>query len=215
MRFFRQSLVGVFLTCLTLGLLVYAGQIFFGAIRAEMEREARIPQPRERVFAVNVVTAEYQTVEPELEAFGQIQSRRTLELRAASSGRVVRLEPEFVEGGNVSSGDVLVEIDPADAQAALDRVESDLMDAEAEVRDAVRELDLARDELTAAEDQSALRDRALQRQQDLTRRGVGTTAAEETAELSAVSARQAVFSRRMSVSQAEGRVDQAATRLAR
>ncbi|MBO9451008.1 HlyD family efflux transporter periplasmic adaptor subunit [Tropicibacter sp. R16_0] len=215
MRFLRQSLVGVFLASMTLALLLYAGQLVMGAVQSRLANEKRPPQARERVFAVNVQRAEFGTVVPELEAFGQVQSRRTLELRAAAAGRVVELAENVEEGGVVHAGEVLIRIDPADAQSALDRAESDLLDAQAEERDAERTLDLARNELQAAIDQSELRDRALKRQQDLAERGVGTAAAVETAELAAASARQAVLARRISEAQAEARVDQTVTRLAR
>ena len=215
MRFFRQSLAGLFLVALSLGMLVYAGAIIRDALQVRLADEGRAPQPRERVFAVNVVRAQMQTEIPTLTAFGQIQSRRTLELRAASAGRITDLSADFVEGGAVTAGEVLMQIDPADTQAALDRVASDLLDAQAEVRDADRARSLAVDELTAAQDQARLRESALTRQKDLTQRGIGSAAAEETAELSAASARQAVLSRRIAVAQAEARVDQARTRLAR
>ncbi|MBV1926038.1 MAG: HlyD family efflux transporter periplasmic adaptor subunit, partial [Rhodobacteraceae bacterium] len=99
--------------------------------------------------------------------------------------------------------------------AALDRVQSDLLDAKAEGRDAQRALLLASDELIAAEDQAELHLHAFDRQVDLKKRGVGTSAKVEVAELAAASARQAVLSRRLSVASAEARIDQAATRLAR
>lgn len=215
MRFLRQSLVGVFLASLMLALLIYAGQLVFGAVQTRMAGDSRAPEARERVFAVNVERAELKTITPVLEAFGQVQSRRTLELRAASGGRVVELAEDFEEGGTVTAGEILVRIDPADAQSAFDRAQSDVLDAEAEQRDAARALILAGDELQAAEDQSALRARALKRQQDLVERGVGMAASVETAELADASARQAVLARRIAVAQAEARVDQAGTRLAR
>ncbi len=215
MRFLRQSLTGVFLASLTLALLVYAGQIVVGAVQTRMAQEGRASAPRERVFAVNVVPATYETVTPILEAFGQIQSRRTLELRAATSGRIVWLSEDFVEGGAVGAGEDLVHIDPADSEAALERTASDLLDAQAEVRDADRSLLLASDELAAAQDQAELRDRAFKRQQDLAQRGVGTAASVEDAELALASARQSVLARRIAEAQAEARVDQAANRLAR
>ncbi len=215
MRFLRQSLVGLFLASLTLALLVYAGQLVMSAVQVRMGDERAPPKARERVFAVNVITARMETITPVMQAFGQVQSRRTLELRAASAGRVIWLADTFVEGGVVRAGDVLVRIDPADAQAALDRVQSDVLDARAEARDAKRALVLARDELEAARDQAELRDRAFRRQQDLQSRGVGTAAAVEIAELAAAAARQAVLSRRQAVAKSKGRVDQAATRLAR
>lgn len=215
MRFLRKSLSGLFLLSLTLGLLAYAGTMVRDAVEERMAQEPRVPQARERVFAVNVVTATPETVAPVLTAFGEVQSRRTLELRTAASGTVVDLADAFEEGGRVEAGQLLLRIDPADAQAALDRVKSDMLDAEAEVREAARALILARDELSAAEEQAALRDRAFQRQQDLAERGVGTAAAVETAELAASSARQAVLTRRRAVATAEARADQAETRLAR
>lgn len=215
MRFLRQSLVGVFLASLTLALLIYAGQLVLGAVQTRLADEKRAPQARERIFAVNVQTAELDTITPVLEAFGQVSSRRTLELRAAAGGRIIALAESFEEGGSVTEGDVLVRIDPADAQSALDRANSDFLDSKAEERDAGRALILAGDELQAAVDQSDLRARALKRQMDLQDRGVGTAAAAETAELALASARQAVLARRIAVAQAESRVDQTITRLAR
>jgi len=215
MRFLRHSLTGVFLASLTLALLVYAGQMVFQAIQTRLNMEPRLPEARERVFTVNVQRAEMQTLSPVLEAFGQVQSRRTLELRAAAGGRVVWLADAFEDGGEVKAGEVLVRIDTADAQAALDRVKSDRLDAEAEERDARRALILAQDELEAAEEQADLQDRAWKRQEDLQGRGVATSAAVESAEMAAASARQAVLSRRQAVAQAEARIDQALTSIAR
>ncbi|MDE4134257.1 efflux RND transporter periplasmic adaptor subunit [Phaeobacter sp. QD34_3] len=215
MRFLRHSLMGLFLAALTLGLLAWAGSLVMGAIEARMNAEPRTPPARERIFAVRVVTADEQTIAPELIAFGRIESRRTLELRTALGGRVTHLSDHFEEGGRVDEGALLVQIDPADAQAALDRAEADMLDAEAEERDAGRALVLANDELAASQDQAELRQKAYQRQLDLEERGVGTAATVETAALAAAQARQAVISRRQAVSQAEARVDQAKTRVAR
>ncbi|MDQ7071952.1 MAG: HlyD family efflux transporter periplasmic adaptor subunit [Rhodobacterales bacterium] len=212
MRFLRQSLTGLFLVALTLGVLVFAGQLVRDAVQERMDRAAHVPTIREREFAVNVVVANPQTIVPVLSAFGQIQSRRTLDVRAATGGTVVELAAGFVEGGQVQAGAVLARIDPANAQSALARAQSDLQDAISEVRDAVTAVALARDETDAAREQVALRERAFQRQSDLKSRGVGTEAAVEVAELAAASARAAVLARRQSVAKAEARVDQSTTR---
>ncbi|MBS0126366.1 efflux RND transporter periplasmic adaptor subunit [Thetidibacter halocola] len=211
MRFLGKSLMGLVLLALTLGLLLWSGVTVRDAVLARLNEEPRVPQARERVFTVNVVPLEFQTVTPDLAAFGEVQSRRTLEIRAAASGTLIDLDPAFVEGGQVEEGQLLARIDPADAQSALDRAESDLLDAEAESREAGRAIVLARDELAAAEEQVDLRDRALQRQRDLLQRNVGTTAALEDAELALSSARQAVLTRRQALASAEARIDQAAT----
>lgn len=215
MRFLRQSMIGLFLAAVTLGLLVYAVTLVGGAVRDRMADERPAPPPRERIFAVNVAEAVAETITPVLVSFGDIQSRRLLELRAAVGGRVIGLAEGFEDGGAVQAGQVLVRLDPADVQAAVDRAASDVADAHAEGRDAERSLDIARDELAAAQDQADLRARALTRQQDLATRGVGTAAASETAELAVSAAQQVVLSRRLAAAQAEARVDQAATRLTR
>lgn len=215
MRFLRQSMIGLFLAAVTLGLLVWAVQMVGGAVQTRMADEPAAPPARERVFTVNVVLAQISTQTPVLESFGEIASRRTLELRAAEGGRVIGLAAGFEDGGAVRAGDVLVRLDPADAQASVQRAQSDLADAQAEGRDAARGLDLARDELDAAQEQAELRLRAAQRQIDLAARGVGMISTTETAELAASAARQAVLARRQAVAQAEARVDQAATAQAR
>ncbi len=215
MRFLRQSMIGLFLAAATLGLLVLAVTLVSGAVRERLAAEPNVPPARERVFTVNVTTAEAGTVVPVLQSFGEVQSRRLLELRAADGGRVIELAEGFEDGGTVTQGQVLVRLDPADAQSAVDRAQSDVADALAEGRDAARSLTLAQAELAATEDQATLRERAFERQTDLADRGVGTATLTETAELAASAARQAVVSRRQALAQAEARLDQTETLLAR
>src|SRR6056297_1809921 len=215
MRFLRQGLFGLFLLSLTLGLLAYAGQIVVSAVQERMAQEPRTPERRERIFAVRTVTAEEAQIAPVLTAFGQIESRRTLEIRAQVTGILTELSQDFVEGGAVRAGQFLALIDPADAETAVSRARTDLDDARAEEREAARALDLARDELAARRDQSEIQDRALARQRDLEDRGVGTLTAVETAEFNVVQARQAVLASRQALALAEARVDQAKTATAR
>lgn len=215
MRFLRRSLVGVFLMSVTLGLFYYASTLVSGAVQERMNAEPRSFPQRERVFAVNVVTVEPQSISPVLTVFGELRSQRTLDLRSAVGGTVLEADPALVEGGVVKAGQLLMRIDPTTAQAARDRAAADLQDAQAELRDAERGLILARDELTAAQSQFELRAQALTRARDLQSRGVGTTANVETAELAESSANASVLSRRQSVASAEARLDQSRTRLAR
>jgi RND family efflux transporter MFP subunit len=215
MRFLRQSMVGLFLASLTLGLLVYAAQIVGGAVQERIANERPKPPARERVYVVDLITAQAGRETPVLEAFGEVASRRTLELRAAVGGRIVSLSPDFEDGGTVRAGEVLMVIDPSDLQAEVDRLSADLADAESEIREAARGLDLAMEDERAARAQAALREQAFQRQLDLAERGVGSAASVETAELAAAAAEAVVITRRQAVTQAEARIDQAATRLSR
>ena len=60
-------MVGLFLAALTLGLLIFAAQLLRGAVQSRMADEGFSPPARERVFTVNVVRAESDTVVPVLE----------------------------------------------------------------------------------------------------------------------------------------------------
>ena len=87
MRFLMRSLAGLTLLVLTLGLLGLA----VGSIRQALAlREAAATGGRtaeERVFAVSVARLEPRTVAPVLTAYGDLQSARQLELRAATRFR--------------------------------------------------------------------------------------------------------------------------------
>lgn len=211
MNFVRRILTGIFLMSLTLGLLAYAGSIVFGAVQTRINAEPRSFPQRETVIAVNVVQITPERIAPQLNVFGEVQSRRTVDLRAAVGGTVIAVGENFVEGGRVTLGEMLLQIDPADADSALARTEADLQDALAAERDATRALQLARDELSASEAQAALRATALQRQRDLQARGIGTAPEIEAAELAASAAQQTVLSRRQAVAQAEAQIDQSIT----
>ena len=215
MRFLERSLMGLFLWAITLGLLAWAGTTIGNAVQESIAQEDRARPARERVFAVNLQTIEPQTIAPVLTAYGEVQSRRTLDLRVTEGGRVVALDAAFEEGGVVTAGTELVRVDPFDADANLARARTDLREAEAEERDALLALELADDEVVAAQSQLALRTRALERQRDLKARGVGTDAAIETAELAEQAARQTLLGSRQTVAAAQARVDQSAIDLER
>ena len=215
MQFLRRSLVGLFLLSLTVGFLAWAGNSVYSALQDRWAQESKIQPRRERVFSVNVLTATTGDVVPIMTAFGEIRSRRVLDLRATAAGRIVELADGFVEGGTVKSGDLLLQVDPENAQSALERAKGDLVEAEAELQEAEAALVLARDEVASAEEQVQLRLQALTRQKNLRERGVGTDAAVKAAELAEAVARQAVLSRRQALQQAQARLTRAKTRLTR
>ena len=215
MQFLRRSLVGLLLLSLTVGLLAMAGGTVYSAMQERWARESN-PRPRvERVFAANVLLVKVGDVVPEITAFGEVRSQRVLDLRATAAGVIIELADGFNEGGTVKAGTLLARIDPQNAQSALALAQADLTEAEAEIFEAARALELARDEVTSANRQAELREQASTRQKNLRTRGVGTDAAVEIATLAQAAASQAVLSRRQALQQAEARVTQSATRLGR
>ncbi|CTQ33689.1 efflux RND transporter periplasmic adaptor subunit [Jannaschia rubra] len=209
MRFLGRSLLAIFLFALTAGLLAWAAQITLSAVQERAARDAGGPPAAERVLAVNVVRAAEEAAAPLLTTFGEIRARRALEIRAPVGGRIVELAAGFEEGGRVAEGQVLVRIDPEQAEADLAVARADLAGAEAELREARRGLDLSQAELAGAEAQRDLQASSLARQRDLANRGVGSDAQVETAELALSSADQTILTRRGAVDQAQARIDSA------
>lgn len=215
MVFLRRALLGIFLIALTMALLAQAGRVIWLAVDTRMNATPPAIPQREQVLAVNVVTWTETEVTPELTVFGEVLAARTLALRAATGGTVIETAPGFVDGGRVEAGDLLVRIDPADAEAAVARMRADLRLAEAGLRDAEGALLIDRDELAAAERQQDLREQALARQRELGAQGLGTTPDREAAELAAAQAEQAVLSARAAVAATEARVESARAQIAR
>ncbi|MDO5647004.1 efflux RND transporter periplasmic adaptor subunit [Paracoccus sp. (in: a-proteobacteria)] len=214
MTFLIRSLTGLFITLLTLGLLFLAGvQLWQALTPAGDGRPARVAA--EQVYAVHLLTVEPATIHPVMQVYGTVQSRRRLELRAGVAGRIVELSPDLHEGGRVSAGQVLARLDPSAAQAALDSQRAARDDATGALQDARRSVDIAAQDLAAAERQAELRQAAVQRQSDLARRGLGTTTEREAVELAASTAAQAVITRRAALANADSAVTTAENALRR
>ena len=148
MRFFGRSLIGLFMVALTAGLLALAGSTFYSALEERFSKEVKKRPARERVFSADVLTVKKTDISPVINSFGEIRSNRTLELRAPSSGTIVMLSKSFEEGGIVGEGELLIKIDPADAQTSVDVARADLAEAEVQLVDASGSLQLAKDELS-------------------------------------------------------------------
>lgn len=215
MRFLVRSLVAVGLLAVTLAVLALAAHTVVTGLQTRMANQAAPKAVRERVFAATVLPVRLGAATPELLVYGEVRSRRTLEIRAPRAGRIVWLADGFEDGAEVLAGQPLLRLDPADARASRDLALADKARLEADARDAARGLDLARDELMLAQSQADLRRASADRQRTLRDRGVGSDAALETAELAVQQAEQAVLSRRQAVASAESRVDQAAVALSR
>ncbi|MBT6272428.1 MAG: efflux transporter periplasmic adaptor subunit, partial [Rhodobacteraceae bacterium] len=148
MRFFGRSLIGLFMVALTAGLLALAGSTFYSALEERFSKEVKKRPARERVFSADVLTVKKTDISPVINSFGEIRSNRTLELRAPSGGTIVMLSKSFEEGGIVGEGELLIKIDPADAQTSVDVARADLAEAEVQLVDARGSLQLSEDELS-------------------------------------------------------------------
>lgn len=215
MRFIIRGLFGLFLAGLTAALILAAATILSSAIKESQSDGGQKKHAQERTFAVNVATVQPIKATPVIETFGEVISGRTLELRAASGGALVKMADSFREGGVVQRGVLLFQTDPSTASANAQLSQAALDEAQVELNEAIEALVLAEDELVAAKEQYGLRQLVLKRQTSLRDRGIGTETALETAALAASAAQQAILSKRQALANAKARINRAKISLSR
>ena len=113
-----------------LPVLLVAGTALIVLLLVETRPRLEPVQRPERVWPVDVVEARYQTVQPELNLFGEIVAGRRSELLALVGGRIVEVGPNLREGGIVKQGEMLVQIDPFQYETDLANQRSQLKEAE-------------------------------------------------------------------------------------
>lgn len=91
---------------------------------------AQIAEPEYKPVSVDVVTAVKETVTVQVQAQGTVDALRETAIMSEVSGRIIETAEEFVVGGFVSEGDVLLRIDPRDYQTDLLRAQASVESAE-------------------------------------------------------------------------------------
>ncbi len=205
MRFLSRALGGLGLAALTLALIGWGALSLGRAIEAERAETPPRAAPAERTIPAEMAVLTRETVRPRLLAHGRIASARTLELHAGAAGRLVHLSSAFRDGGRVAADDVLWRVDPAGAASALARARISRDEAEAEARVAASALELSRRDFEGAGRQRDLRARALERQEDMRDRGIGSETSVEAAAIALVEAERQRISREQALNAAETR----------
>lgn len=205
MRFLMRGLFGLALMALMIALVGVGAFHLYGAMTAE--ETARQRPARERSYSVNVATLTPETISPITTAYGEVESWRTLQLRASSEGRLVDVASKFRDGAAVAEGELLLKIDPANADFEVLDAEAALADAEAQKAEAEEAIVGAEQELVAARRQLELRKQALERQTQLKEKGYSTAVQVEAEELAVASLEQGVSNRLQSVITARKRIE--------
>jgi multidrug efflux system membrane fusion protein len=153
----------------------------------------------ERSWPVSIVAASYGDAQPDITLFGEIVAGREVEMRSLVMGQLVEVGPNFHEGGLVVEGELLVQIDPFEYQAALD-------DAQARRREARARLKSEQDSLVTERLQLDLGQRDYDRALRLHEKGTVSRKFLDDSELALARAKQSVIS-------LENRIEMEAARL--
>ncbi len=120
-----------------------------GASYIRMTAPQAKKRPPERILPIvetqRLVPANHHVV---LSAMGAVVPAREMVLKTRVSGQIQSVHPEFVEGGLIAAGEKILKIDPKDYQLAIVRAESDVADAQYQLKVEMGYQDVARREWT-------------------------------------------------------------------
>ncbi|MEC7301917.1 MAG: efflux RND transporter periplasmic adaptor subunit [Pseudomonadota bacterium] len=162
----------------------------------------------ERVWTVAVIPAKTENVRPRIKLFGEIVSGRTVDLRPQVAGKILRASPNLVEGGVVRAGEVIVDIDPFDYQAALRQRKAELLEAQGRLKELKAELSGAVTLLDKDKSQVALRRKNAERRAKLRGSGAGTAKASDDARLALSETEQRQIERQKEIRSLRAAIEQ-------
>ena len=215
MNFLLRSFLGLIILSITLGFLIFGSFVLIEALKKRSEKSDNRRFQKERVFAVNVETLNKQIASPKILSYGEIYSKRMLEIRPLVSGRLDYVSEKFVEGGYVKSGDILFRLNQKDYLNDLEIAEIDLEDTKAQLSEAISKLDYANLEFEVSESQLNLRKNALDRQTQLAESGLITSSQLENTQLAYSSSKQQFLNKQNLVKSSKNAIDKLKIQLKR
>lgn len=168
--------IGQFLLRFIRFILVIAVAVFLSGtlvkLKKQPEKKAIIKTPP----SVNVIVVQPESRVMTVEAFGTVKPRKSVKVAVEVNGRIVYLHESFIEGGAISKGELLVQIDPrsyelersaaqvriTQAISDIDNFKQDIKNLNSDIKLSRLNLDLSRKELerikTLTENQYASKD---------------------------------------------------------
>lgn len=168
---------------------------------------ARRP-PSEQVWTVSTVPVSYSDHTPRIALFGETVAARKVDLRTLVSGEVVATGNSFHQGGEVNTGDLLVELDRFDYEALVSEARANLAEARGRLREAEARIVSEREQLREALDQLALAEDDLERAGPLLSQGLLSQKALDDRRVVVSQREQAVRQRRNSITIEQARAEQ-------
>lgn len=146
----------------TVCLAILAASAFAIVVINQSEPTAQqINTKRKSAALVETLAVQRGTYAPQLVVLGTVQPAQQIVLSPRVGGQVMELSPEFLPGGMVREGDLLLRIDPADFANALSIRESELQQAQALLKIEEGRQSLAKEELALLEETIDETNRAL------------------------------------------------------
>jgi RND family efflux transporter MFP subunit len=187
-------------------LIVVLALLVVGVLKATKPEVTARPVA-EKQWPVAVVAAKIEDISPKRLFYGEIVAGREAELRTEVQGRVVSVAKNFIDGGIVAKGDLLLEIDPFEYTAQLSEREAELSEARARLVELEADLEGSVALLVRDKEQSALRQRDVARRVRLMRKKNVSEKAFDDAKLALSEARQRIIEREQNIKKLQANID--------
>lgn len=112
-----------FIPQLILTILLLVGGVALAAKIISMRQPAPYKPEEELRAVVEVHRVELQTLPLKVLSQGTVEATNDTQAAAEVAGKIIRISPNFVAGGNFKKDEVLLEIDPSDYQTAVTQAE--------------------------------------------------------------------------------------------
>ena len=142
--------------------------VLIGAIAAVAYLQATKPKldPKasaERDWLITTTQITIENHQPDLVAYGEIVSQRSVYMRTLVGGQVIAVGKNFLNGGTVKKSDLLVQIDPFHFKSSVADFNAQLNRANAQLDEINANIDLENDNLTFDREQLRISERELKR----------------------------------------------------
>lgn len=143
----KQKSIGRRLVQFAIPLMLIAGGgvawAYFQATAPQMEKK----RPQRAAVSVDITTVKHTDAPAVITAMGTVTASRQVTLKSRVSGEVQHLSPNFLPGGRISKGDEILRLDTTDYEVELQKAQSALETAMADLAIEQGSQTIAREEL--------------------------------------------------------------------
>jgi RND family efflux transporter MFP subunit len=145
---------------ISLGVLVAGAALILLIFNTEPEAQ-RSGATKETAMLVNTVQVERSNFTPTINAMGTVVPSQDVMLSPRVGGQIIELSENFTPGGYIEEGEMLLQIDPADYQNALQQRESELQQAQTNLEIEMGRQNVARQDYELLDDSLTNENRSL------------------------------------------------------
>ena len=163
---------------------------------------------QELARTVAVVAVEHRDERPDMRLYGSIVAGREVELRPLVAGRIIEIGEAFADGGILRAGDLIIAIDPFDAQADVAEFRARVAEIGAKLNEIAADLAAAGELLNHDREQAELARRDVERRERLQGTAASSVKSLDDSRLSLSLRYQQVIERRQMIDRLAAQAEQ-------